>query len=225
MTRTKKTLGHNWTRYHNYYGMNHILESACTKKLHWDWEALRDYTINHAPEVNYQNTMQYTKNPPPLPDNDDDAWFRSHPKLPGSGKAPRKQPQPQTKKTKKKGKKAQGGGKKMPASQKGTQKPHRYRPGTVALREIRRYQKSTELLIRKLPFQRLVREIAQDLGKRDTRFQSGAIIVLQEASEAYLVGLLEDSQLVRHPREEGHNHAERYPAGTPHQRGEELKQP
>merc|ERR1712029_983287 len=43
----------------------------------------------------------------------------------------------------------------------GVKKPHRYRPGTVALREIRRYQKSTELLIRKLPFQRLVREIAQ----------------------------------------------------------------
>merc|ERR1712098_313835 len=47
-------------------------------------------------------------------------------------------------------------------------KPHRYRPGTVALREIRRYQKSTELLIRKLPFQRLVREIAQDF-KTDLR--------------------------------------------------------
>jgi hypothetical protein len=44
----------------------------------------------------------------------------------------------------------------------GVKKPHRFRPGTVALREIRRYQKSTELLIRKLPFQRLVREIAQD---------------------------------------------------------------
>lgn len=44
----------------------------------------------------------------------------------------------------------------------GVKKPHRYRPGTVALREIRKYQKSTELLIRKLPFQRLVREIAQD---------------------------------------------------------------
>merc|ERR1739847_84966 len=53
-------------------------------------------------------------------------------------------------------------------------KPHRYRPGTVALREIRRYQKSTELLIRKLPFQRLVREIAQDF-KTDLRFQSAAI--------------------------------------------------
>ena len=54
----------------------------------------------------------------------------------------------------------------------GVKKPHRYRPGTVALREIRRYQKSTELLIRKLPFQRLVREIAQDF-KTDLRFQVG----------------------------------------------------
>ena len=48
----------------------------------------------------------------------------------------------------------------------GVKKPHRFRPGTVALREIRRYQKSTELLIRKLPFQRLVREIAQDFKVR-----------------------------------------------------------
>ena len=127
MTHTKKTLGQNWTRYHNYYGMNYILERACTKKLHWDWETLRDYTINHAPEVNHQNAMKHVKNSPPLPDNNDDAWYRSHPKLPGSGKAPHKQPQPktQTKKVKKKGK-AQGSGKKLPASQKGTQKPHRY---------------------------------------------------------------------------------------------------
>ena len=72
--------------------------------------------------------------------------------------------------------------------------PHRYRPGTVALREIRKYQKSTELLIRKLPFQRLVREIAQDF-KTDLRFQSSAILALQEASEAYLVGLFEDTNL------------------------------
>lgn len=68
--------------------------------------------------------------------------------------------------------------------------PHRYRPGTVALREIRRYQKSTDLLIRKLPFQRLVREIAQDF-KNDLRFQGSAILALQEASESYLVGLFE----------------------------------
>ena len=76
----------------------------------------------------------------------------------------------------------------------GVKKPHRYRPGTVALREIRKYQKSTELLIRKLPFQRLVREIAQDF-KTDLRFQSSAILALQEASEAYLVGLFEDTNL------------------------------
>jgi histone H3 len=76
----------------------------------------------------------------------------------------------------------------------GLKKPHRYRPGTVALREIRRYQKSTELLIRKLPFQRLVREIAQDF-KTDLRFQSSAVVALQEASEAYLCGLFEDTNL------------------------------
>lgn len=76
----------------------------------------------------------------------------------------------------------------------GVKKPHRYRPGTVALREIRRYQKSTELLIRKLPFQRLVRELAQEF-KTDLRFQSTAILALQEAAEAYLVGLFEDTNL------------------------------
>ena len=53
----------------------------------------------------------------------------------------------------------------------GVKKPHRYRPGTVALREIRKYQKSTELLIRKLPFQRLVREIAQD-------FKTGVLLTM-----------------------------------------------
>ena len=74
----------------------------------------------------------------------------------------------------------------------GVKKPHRYKPGTVALREIRRYQKTTELLLRKLPFQRLVREIAQEY-KPDLRFQSAAIGALQEASEAYLVGLFEDT--------------------------------
>ncbi|CAN6608995.1 histone H3 [Trichomonascus vanleenenianus] len=76
----------------------------------------------------------------------------------------------------------------------GVKKPHRYKPGTVALREIRRYQKSTELLIRKLPFQRLVREIAQDF-KTDLRFQSSAIGALQESVEAYLVSLFEDTNL------------------------------
>ena len=85
--------------------------------------------------------------------------------------------------------------KSTPAMAEGSvKKPHRYRPGTVALREIRRYQKSTELLIRRLPFQRLVREIATHY-KSDLRFQSAAIMAMQEASEAYLVGLFEDSNL------------------------------
>ena len=83
----------------------------------------------------------------------------------------------------------------------GVKKRYRYRPGTVALKQIRQYQKSTELLIRKLPFQRLVREIASDseviksplCGK--VRFQSAAIMALQEAAEAYLVGLFEDTNL------------------------------
>ncbi|KAF7028742.1 LOW QUALITY PROTEIN: hypothetical protein CFC21_040610 [Triticum aestivum] len=75
----------------------------------------------------------------------------------------------------------------------GVKKPHRLAP-TVALGEIRKYQKSTELLIRKLPFQRLVREIAQDF-KTDLRFQSSAVSALQEAAEAYLVGLFEDTNL------------------------------
>ena len=86
-------------------------------------------------------------------------------------------------------------GKSAPSTS-GMTRPHRYRPGTVALREIRPYQKSTHFLIRKLPFQRLVREIAQDF-KTDLKFQSAAIRTLQEASEAYLVGLPEDTNLAR----------------------------
>ena len=98
-----------------------------------------------------------------------------------SSKAPRKQPA--TKATRK-----------SAPSTGGVKKPHCYRPGTVALREIRHYQKSTELLIGKLPFQCLVPEIAQDF-KTDLHFQSAAIGALQAASEAYLVDLFEDTNL------------------------------
>ncbi|KAF8211571.1 histone H3 [Mycena galopus ATCC 62051] len=100
------------------------------------------------------------------------------------GKAPRKQLASKSSAARKSTTNAAGG----------VKKPHRFRPGTVALREIRRYQKSTELLIRKLPFQRLVREIAQDF-KTDLRFQSSAVMALQEAAEAYLVSLFEDTNL------------------------------
>ena len=76
----------------------------------------------------------------------------------------------------------------------GVKKPHRYKPGTVALREIRKYQKSTELLIRKLPFQRLVREVAQDFNT-NMRFQQESILALQDASEAYIVSILSKSNM------------------------------
>ena len=70
----------------------------------------------------------------------------------------------------------------------------KYRPGTLALREIRQYQKSTELLIRKLPFMRLVQEIGQQL-RTGIKFQGNAIMALQEASEVYLISVFEDSNL------------------------------
>ena len=98
------------------------------------------------------------------------------------GKAPRKQL-------------AQKAARKSAPAQAGVKTTNRrFRPGTVALREIRRYQKSTELLIRKLPFQRLVREIASE-QQNDLRFQASAIAALQEATEAYMVSLFEDSNL------------------------------
>lgn len=81
-------------------------------------------------------------------------------------------------------------------------KKKRFRPGTVALREVRKYQRSTDLLIRKLPFSRLVREVAQDMTTQvndysevGLRWQSSAILALQEAAEAYLVHLFEDANL------------------------------
>ena len=75
-----------------------------------------------------------------------------------------------------------------------TYKPRRFRPGTVSLRQIRKYQKSTELLIQKLPFQRLVREVCQKMDQ-DLRFQSTALLALQEAAENYLVGMFEQVNL------------------------------
>jgi histone H3 len=113
-----------------------------------------------------------------------------------------------TKQTARKSVAGEGGGRKAPrksavasksrlATEGGAAEGHkkrRFRPGTVALREIRRYQKDTSMLLRKLPFQRLVREIAQN-HKSDLRFQSAAIVALQEAAEAYLVGLFEDTNL------------------------------
>ena len=81
----------------------------------------------------------------------------------------------------------------------GVKKPQRYRPGTVALREIRKYQKSVDLLIPMVSFQRLVREIIQDTCRDRNidmkRIQSTALLALQEASEHYLVELFQNSKL------------------------------
>ena len=87
----------------------------------------------------------------------------------------------------------------------GIKKPHRYRPGMVALREIRQYQRSTENLIKKTPFQKLIREISQEYRicpdstgtpSVQVRFQSTAIAALQEAAENFIVGLFEDVNLL-----------------------------
>ena len=94
-------------------------------------------------------------------------------------------------------------------------KPRRYLPGTVALREIWQFQKSTELLIRKLPFSRLVCEIALQVGKTDLCFQGSAIICLQEAAQAYLVSLMEDANLC-HRCKTGDNYAQGHSVSPPH---------
>ena len=88
---------------------------------------------------------------------------------------------------------------------RGLKKPHRYRPGMVALREIRRYQRSTDNLIKQTPFQKLIREISQEYRicpdgpgtpSVQVRFQSTTIAALQEAAENYIVGLFEDVNLL-----------------------------
>ena len=175
MTRTKSTLGKVLARYYNWYGMTGRLR-ATLSKLGWTEERITQYDRANRLTVNPDHEGEDPKVPAPS----DMVWLKAHKLLPGQVR--------QTKPPKKRG-----------AAQPATpsaapKKPHRYRPGTVALREIRQYQKSTELLIRRLPFQRLVREIAQDFKGR-LNFASGAILALQEAVEAYLVGLFEDTNL------------------------------
>lgn len=86
------------------------------------------------------------------------------------------------------------GSKQSSKSTGGFKRVRRFRPGTVALRQIRRFQKSTELLVRKAPFQRLVRELAENF-RPDIRMQANALAALQESTEAYMVSLLEDTNL------------------------------
>merc|ERR1711924_391535 len=87
----------------------------------------------------------------------------------------------------------------------GQKKQKRFRPGTKALREIKKYQKTTELLMRKLPFQRLVREIAHE-SNADLYFKGQALMALQEAAETYMVGV-RGHEPGRHPRQAGYDHA------------------
>ncbi|XP_068635121.1 uncharacterized protein [Aristolochia californica] len=77
----------------------------------------------------------------------------------------------------------------------GASKPRRFKPGTVALREIRKYQKSIDLLVPHAPFVRIVREISFSISQIVTRWTAEALLALQEAAEAHLVHLFEDSML------------------------------
>ena len=125
--------------YYNWYGMTGRLR-AYLQRIRWTEERITRYDrvnrLTVSPDHEGENLRVQVFS--------DATWLKAHKPLPGRAKPPRKR------------------GTGQPAAPK---KPHRYRPGTVALREIRRYQKSTELLIRRLPFQRLVREIAQDLKR------------------------------------------------------------
>ena len=173
MARTKSTLERVWARYYNWYGMMGKLRAAL---LQHGWMEER---INNYDQTNHLTvSLDHEGENLDMPASNNYAWLRRHMPLPGRAK------QLWAKSLHKKGTAQPAGGK----------KPHRYRPGTVALREIHRYQKSMELLIRRLPFQRLVREIAQDYKPR-LNFASGAILAMQEAVEAYLVGLFEDTNL------------------------------
>ena len=168
---TRKSLGRVWFRYFQLYGVTGKLATACMN-IGWTQANVEAYAKGHYHLVNQQTANMVKDNEPDVPEPGDQEWLASHPAVAGSGKAPRTQ---------------------IYAGQK-KRRPRRYRPGTVVLREIRRYQRSSELLIRQIPFQRLVREIAQTHNPY-LRFQSGAILALQESAEAYLVGLLEDSNL------------------------------
>ena len=137
LTNTRKSLGRVWFRYFQLYDITSKLAAACMD-IGWTQAHVETYAKGHYHLVNQQTANMVKDNEPDVPEPGDLEWLASHPAVAGYGKAPRMQ---------------------IYAGQK-KRRPRRYRPGTVALREIRRYQKSSELLIRRMPFQRLVREIA-----------------------------------------------------------------
>ena len=87
MAKTKKTLGQNWSRYYNYYGMTHKLYKAMQDEG-WTVQAIKDYSISHAHEVNEEMAAKYRNKPPNVPSPGDKKWLCKHPELKGSGKAP-----------------------------------------------------------------------------------------------------------------------------------------
>ena len=131
---------------------------------------LRDSDNDNDPDYNYEGDRKHSKKNPNV-----DEYQK------GVGKAPHKQLP--TKQLKKK-----------PPFTGAIKKPHRYCPGTVALCKIRKYQKSTELLCRKLCVARLIREVTQDF-KTDLHFQATALLAIQEAMKTWLVRLMEDMNL------------------------------
>ena len=90
MAKTKKTLGQNWSRYYNYYGMTPKLYRAMRDEG-WMVQAIKDYSISHTHEVNQEMAARYKDNPPDVPSPGDKKWLKRHPELKRSGKAPRKQ--------------------------------------------------------------------------------------------------------------------------------------
>ena len=124
LSNTKKSLGRVWFRYFQLYGVTGKLAIACMD-IGWTLRDVDTYTREHYHLVNQQTANMVKDNEPDVPDPGDLEWLASHPAVAGSGKAPRTQ---------------------IHAGQKKS-KARRYRPGTVALREIRRYQKTLELLI------------------------------------------------------------------------------
>ena len=124
LSNTKKSLGRVWFRYFQLYSVTGKLATACTD-IGWTQTNVDAYARGHYHLVNQQMANMVKDNEPDVPDPGDLEWLASHPAVAGSGKAPRTQ---------------------MYAGQK-KRKVQRYRPGTVALREIRRYQRLSELLI------------------------------------------------------------------------------
>lgn len=172
-------------------------------------EPLQNPSEPDAGEAQAQNSIRDQKNGPPMDGEEDilqrPEWPDQSVRVQEAARAASENTVPRTVPRRGKGKESLSilvAKKKEPVTEKKSNKNkknkdgrNRYRPGQLALREISKYQKNTELLMRKIPFQRLVREITYDVDPKDYRFQASALLALQEAAEAYIVGLYEDTNL------------------------------